>query len=240
MSDHSGTISPASHHTLPAERDPGIASTAITNEIVRYLSDPGSAGVATGAIGNATLVQRITTAVVKVIDRIAAGRYTGKIIALVGEYSLSSSDTTPLSESLIGTEPSQVDCEVWNVGEIAGGPPLAAGYIPAIIGPWNSYDTGLPTAIAAGPGGQAPMFPVKVEKTGGSNGTATTAASYTYTVRSLAGDVLGTGVSLARPRPAGAMVHQTGSSGYGLAFYDGTTLKLWDAGEVPETGTCPA
>jgi hypothetical protein len=28
------------------------------------------------------------------------------------------------------------------------------------------------------------------------------------------------------------------SGGYGLAFYDGATLKLWDAGEIPTVGVC--
>lgn len=86
---------------------------------------------------------------------------------------------------------------------------------------------------------QAPSgaFPVQVEKTGGSNGTATTPASYTYTVRDLQGNTLGTAVPVTRPRPNGEMTYQAGSSGYGLAFYasDGSTLILWDAGEIEST-----
>jgi hypothetical protein len=93
-----------------------------------------------------------------------------------------------------------------------------------------------PIPIAARAGA---AFAVTVEKTGGSNGNATTAASWTYTVRNLAGDLtLGTVVALAHPRPKGLMTFQTGSTGYGLAFYDGATLKLWDAGEVPTKGVC--
>lgn len=88
------------------------------------------------------------------------------------------------------------------------------------------------------------LFPVKVQQTGGSNGSKTTAASYTYTARSLpwngtsGGVTLGTGLSLARPRPNGKVTVQSGSTGYGVGFYDGLTFKLWDAGEVPGTIGC--
>lgn len=85
----------------------------------------------------------------------------------------------------------------------------------------------------------AVMFPVKVEQTGGSDGNNTTAASYTYTVRSLTGATLGTGVAQVRPRPNGAVTVQAGSTGYGVAFYDGLNLRLWDAGEIPQTQVCP-
>jgi hypothetical protein len=96
--------------------------------------------------------------------------------------------------------------------------------------------------IAPAPGG---MFPVKVQQTGGSNGTDTTAATYTYTVRTLAwngtsgGETLGTGVALSRPREIGFVTVQAGSTGYGVAFYDGLTLRLWDAGEIYGTEECP-
>jgi hypothetical protein len=87
-------------------------------------------------------------------------------------------------------------------------------------------------------------FPVKVQQTGGSQGTGTTPASYTYTVRTLAwngtsgGETLGTGVAQSRPRPNGRVTFQAGSTGYGVAFYDGSTLRLWDAGEIPITNEC--
>lgn len=87
-------------------------------------------------------------------------------------------------------------------------------------------------------------FPVKIEKTSGSDGTASAPAGWLYTVRTLpwngtsGGATLGTGVGLSRPRPNGGMIFQTGSVGYGEAFYDGSTLRLWDAGEVPATYDC--
>jgi hypothetical protein len=88
-------------------------------------------------------------------------------------------------------------------------------------------------------------FPVKVQQTGGAQGTSTTAASYTYTVRSLAwngttgGETLGTGVAVSKPRDNGLVTVQAGSTGYGVAFYDGLTLRLWDAGEKYQTDGCP-
>jgi hypothetical protein len=84
------------------------------------------------------------------------------------------------------------------------------------------------------------LFAVRVEQTGGSDGTSSTAASWTYTVRDVSSTVtLGTVVAVARPRPNGLMTYQSGSDGFGVAFYDDDgTLKLWDAGEVPTTGAC--
>jgi len=110
---------------------------------------------------------------------------------------------------------------------------------------WKESGTGEKNALlslgSSSPGG---FFPVKVQQTGGSNGTNTTAASYTYTVRSIAwngstgGTTLGTGVAVSRPRMNGAVTVQSGSTGYGTAFMDGSTLVLWDAGEKLNTAGC--
>lgn len=81
------------------------------------------------------------------------------------------------------------------------------------------------------------LFLVKVTKDGGSNGNKTTAATWTYTVKNLAGSTIGTTVALTRPRPYGTATYQAADS-YGIAFYDGATLKLWDAGEIYGTGGC--
>lgn len=81
-------------------------------------------------------------------------------------------------------------------------------------------------------------FPVKVTKTGGSDGTASTAATWVYTVKDLAGNTLGTSLSPAKGRPNGKMAYAPNDS-YGVAFYDGATLKLWDVNEIPTTGGCP-
>lgn len=84
------------------------------------------------------------------------------------------------------------------------------------------------------------MFPVQVQKVGGSNGTNSAAATYTYTVLDLNGVSIGTPIGQTRPRPIGAVTFQAGATGYGVAFYaaDGT-LKLWDAGEIPQVEACP-
>ncbi len=80
------------------------------------------------------------------------------------------------------------------------------------------------------------LFAVKVTKDGGSDGTVSTAATWTYTVVDLAGKQLGETVTVAHVRPKGKMTFGTS---YGIAFYDGSTLILWDAGEYPGSGACP-
>lgn len=82
------------------------------------------------------------------------------------------------------------------------------------------------------------LFAVIVSNAAGTNGTKTTKANYTYTVTALTGEQLGTAVPLARPRPNGQVTTLSGSPAYGVAFYDGENLRLWDAGEIPSTGGC--
>lgn len=100
-------------------------------------------------------------------------------------------------------------------------------------------------AVREGRGG---LFPVRVEKDGGSDGSNVAIASWTYTVRrqdwpgtgTSADYELGTGMVQTRPRPVGKMTVQAGSLGYGVGFYDYSgAFVLWDAGEVPTTGPCP-
>lgn len=87
------------------------------------------------------------------------------------------------------------------------------------------------------------MFQVTVEKTGGSDGTQTTKATWTYTVRDLTGAItLGTAKAQTKPRSNGSMTFQASTTGIGLAYYSAppyssSTLVLWDAGEVLNTGT---
>ena len=79
------------------------------------------------------------------------------------------------------------------------------------------------------------IFPVQVTQDGGSDGAAAYPASWTYAVYVLDRSVtLGTQVPLARPRPVGSMIYQSGEPAFGLAFVDAAgALRLWDAGEVP-------
>lgn len=83
------------------------------------------------------------------------------------------------------------------------------------------------------------LFPVKVGKTGGDAGDLTTQCSFVYAVWDRQGNVLGTNMTPLKPRPAlGPLVAQTGSSHYGLGFYDGSAFYLWTAGEVEDVEAC--
>jgi hypothetical protein len=84
------------------------------------------------------------------------------------------------------------------------------------------------------------LFPVRISKDGGADGTQTAPATWTYTVTSIDGVITwGTQQPLARPRPNGSMLPQTASPAFALAFQDaGGILRLWDAGEVQNTTAC--
>lgn len=155
--------------------------------------------------------------------------------------SLSAVEYAPAVDANGGTTDGAYPRCATNLAEIAAGSHLLATDGTQIVWYWQEVAMRSDGAaderwlmVAPPPG----LFPVKVTKDGGSDGTSSAAASWTYTVKTLAGSTLGTGVAVTRPRPNGKMTYQSGSSGYGLAFYDGTTLKLWDAGEVPTSGAC--
>jgi len=78
----------------------------------------------------------------------------------------------------------------------------------------------------------------------GSNGSATTAATYKYNVKDLSGSTIATSLTPAKPRPfgasgLGAVIQNTSVPAYGTGFYSGSTFVLWECGEVPDLGTCP-
>lgn len=82
------------------------------------------------------------------------------------------------------------------------------------------------------------FFPVLVTQDGGSNGSQTTKATYTYTVKSLDSVVIGEDIAVVKPRENGGVVTQD-ADGYGVAFYNASgTLLLWDAGETYTTVEC--
>lgn len=81
-------------------------------------------------------------------------------------------------------------------------------------------------------------FAVKVTKDGGSAGTSSTACTWTYTVKDLDDNILGTSVAVQKARPNG-LITEAAAGSYGVAFYDIDTLKLWDVAEVPDTDPCP-
>jgi hypothetical protein len=223
-----GTFKPA----LPKLREKGLARVSITNEITTYLGN-----MMQGPLGaEGAQIRRCPVVECKITAR-KNSSYKGMYDAKMwdsdnNKYSLSAT----ITESDFGTLPSSANAVVFNVADIGGTWKITVGdYVQGrLIGrysdgtdtpPWliivNSYPKGL--------------FPVKVTQTGGSNGNKTTAASYTYTVNDLNNDQLGTSIALAKSRPYGLV---TAGSTYGLAFYDGSTLKLWDAGEYPGSGGC--
>lgn len=138
--------------------------------------------------------------------------------------------------SLTATSDLYVDVAASNTIPVGGGVGFELAWVKGGLGTADA--TGTQLALVKLGTGRSGKFPVKVQKDGGSDGSTSSAASWTYTVRDLNGNTLGTGITLSRPRPKGVMIYQAGSSGYGDAFYDGSTLKLWDAGEVEDTGAC--
>lgn len=125
---------------------------------------------------------------------------------------------------------------------------LAENALPGVHTlPVNSYHCGLCVGYTAEAAARmivlidamaSPMFAVSLTRSGGGDGTQTTPASWAYTVQSLDNSVtLGTNVSLSRARPNGSMI--AAASGFGMAFFDASgNLRLWDAGEVPNTTGC--
>lgn len=76
---------------------------------------------------------------------------------------------------------------------------------------------------------------VRVEQDGGTDGSATTAATYTYTVTSLDATVtFAEGESPIKGRPNGKMT--VGNRGVGIWTENG--FELWDVNEVPGTAQC--
>lgn len=79
------------------------------------------------------------------------------------------------------------------------------------------------------------IFRVNLTQTGGSNGTQSTAPTYTYTATDLNSNQLGTGLSPERPRPNGAVTAATKGTGY---YNTSGTFVLAEAWETPGSGHC--
>jgi hypothetical protein len=77
-------------------------------------------------------------------------------------------------------------------------------------------------------------FVVNLSGPTGSNGTQTSAPTYTYTVKTVGGTQLGTGMSPEVSRPYGAVT----AAAKGLAYRYGGTVHLLIAFEVPGSGNC--
>jgi hypothetical protein len=113
----------------------------------------------------------------------------------------------------------------------------------------GSVNTPYGASVGRSPGGgrrapqQADSRVVRVQQTGGANGSQSSAATYTYSIRQLAdisntGTPIATAVAAANTRPNGAVTVGT----FGLAFFDiGATPPVWKlliTGERPQTGNC--
>ena len=88
------------------------------------------------------------------------------------------------------------------------------------------------------------VFAVTISQAGGTNGDATSPATWTYHVWPLGGDIedagsrLASDVALARPRSNGHLIPPE-PGGTGLAFRDENgDIALWDAGEIFQTELC--
>jgi hypothetical protein len=82
------------------------------------------------------------------------------------------------------------------------------------------------------------LFIVRVFKDGGSDGTASTKASWTYHIHDIVTEAdLASSAPVIRPRPYGKMTYADDS--IGIAYYSAAgVLRLWDAGETPVTSVC--
>jgi hypothetical protein len=91
-------------------------------------------------------------------------------------------------------------------------------------------------------------FPVEVYEEGGDAGGEYSTCAFTYTVKDLDGNTLkknasgddATGMVPQKPRIEDTGYQAPASGAYGVAFYDGDTLVLWDVPEVPLGNDCPS
>lgn len=82
------------------------------------------------------------------------------------------------------------------------------------------------------------MLPVKVKQSDGVAGDSDTTCTFTYTVKSLGGTILGTAMSPLWPRFSDTTYVAPASDSYGVAFYDTGVLKLWQTLEHPAQSDC--
>ncbi len=90
------------------------------------------------------------------------------------------------------------------------------------------------------------LFAVKVVKDGGEAGNKTTKCSFTYTVKTLAGNTMkknaagdaATGMEPAINTPTVGKMDPPADNTYGFAFWDGTDLVLKNANETLAPAPC--
>lgn len=166
------------------------------------------------------------------------GKYNGKTTS--GSSTAVPTGTLAMPEGL--TVASTVDSLLLNMPETGSNThtvPLGSFVIGVKVGVTTEST---PRAIVCfmGPGANAGVFPVRITQNTGSQGDDSTQASYKYRVYALDGTTAldgGSPIVLTRPRDVGEVIVQSPLS-YGLAFFDGSTLRLWDAGETYLTNNC--
>jgi len=162
----------------------------------------------------------------------AAGAYTAALVGAPAADITGGSTITAAALGAAGTA-----CIVVNASEINH---ADAAHVLAISSDWtgklirvNSNGTKV-VQIEAGPK-PGETFYCQVDQVGGSDGDATTAATYTYDCIAMNGETIGSGKSPAMGRSAGAVVPAT----VGLCHFTeaGALVLLW-VSEPPETVAC--
>jgi hypothetical protein len=177
------------------------------------------------------------TVIVKITSAIAGqpGRYKAKTFT-----AQPTTFTGALAGADFGTVWDAENCEVFYVpdlGSSAHSINLSNDSECIKVGIYCGFDSGtkLPIVIVSG-GGKAGLFPVKLTKDGGANGSQTTKPTYTYTVKDMeASDVLkkkdGTNATGMSPT-LGHEIGEFDEAEYGEAYRDSTgELVLWNAHE---------
>lgn len=217
------------------------------NAVIRELQRLGNIACA----GNIT-ISNIPNGILITVGKDAAAakvNISGAIGGQAGRYDAKQYIEKPnpaasgaLVDTDIGSLPADDDTIVWNLDEINGGSALNSGDVKTGVVFGTDTASGKTIVLVSGGGGGGGMFPIKVSKVGGTQGDLTTAATWTYDVKDLDGNVLGTAIELAHRRPLGTASFPSPDS-YGEAFYDNNDadhpLKLWDANEIYGTGDCP-
>lgn len=142
-----------------------------------------------------------------------------------------------LSEALWGVQGDEVIAiNQAEVGETTIGHVLPIGTLVwGFPSPLTSTDTPVKPVYEVTTPWIGGLIRVVLSSPSGSNGTKTTAASYTYTVKDLEGISFGAGYAPEKSRPNGAVTAATQGIGY---FNTSGTFVLYEAYELPGTGVC--
>lgn len=208
---------------VPRAKPRALATTKQTNP----MADAVNALAQTFHVGSGQFQEMaLQTRVIKRGTQISSqpGRFNGRTMQEI--VFAKGNATGGVTETDLGTVQTVDDCILW---EISAATDLT---LCRYIGHDTAADKPIYAIFNSG------LFPVKVVKDGGTQGNATTAASWTYTVKTVSGNTIKTAVTLGRNRPKGTATAPADNS-YGTAFYDASVLVLWDANEVYGAAACP-